>query len=116
MHSLEQELSSSLLVSTFDTKEDLARIWVFMRLLQKNQRGLGSFVSLCVPRNKTPPPSDYFLDTGRKVGHRFGTTQVLVLQVLMTKSSFLQQAQCHAAHFGPPATSLSHLVPSPSRI
>lgn len=54
--SLEQELSSSLLVcSTFDTKESSAHIWVFLRLLENNRNGLGSSVHLHIPGINIPP-------------------------------------------------------------
>lgn len=62
--SLEQELSSSLLVcSTFDTKESSARIWVFLRLLENNRNGLGSSVHLHIPGINIPPlqPLQLFL-------------------------------------------------------
>ena len=72
VHSLEQELSSLLLISTtFDTKEALAHTWAFLRLLQNSQLGLDSFVHLCVPRNQNNSPPAIF--STLEVGHVLAT-------------------------------------------
>lgn len=47
----------------------------------------------------------------REVAHSFGNSaQVLVLQIFMTKGSFLQQSKCNDVHFCPPVCYILCLI------